>query len=54
VARGRPGVGLTVVQHAAEMCEGRRLPAPAAAYLEAGIKRASERPAANSHLGVGH
>jgi len=54
VARGRPGVGLTVVQHAADMCEGRRLPAPAAAYLEAGIQRASEREATTSHAGGGH
>jgi len=37
VARGRPGVGLMVVTRAAAMCEGRQLPAPAAAYLEAGI-----------------
>jgi hypothetical protein len=54
VARGRPGVGLTIVQHAAAMCAGRHLPAPAAAYLEAGIQRASEREATTSHAGGGH
>lgn len=42
IARGRPGIGLTIVSHAAAMCDGRRLPVPAAAYLEAGVQRASK------------
>jgi hypothetical protein len=43
VARGRPGVGRTIVHHAAAMREERRLPAPAAAYLQAGILEAAAR-----------
>jgi hypothetical protein len=49
MARGRPGVALKIVQHAATMRDGRRLPAPAAAYLKAELQLTPELHTADNH-----
>lgn len=52
VAQGRPGVGLIIVQHAAAIREGTRLPAAATAYLQAEFQRASKDRVPRTELGV--